>query len=348
MLRKILFAVVASGALAPAGQALEVCSEGRRCSIGGGLFSESTTISIYGSLEPKVITETNADGEASTQLGDEDSTLGIAVETRLSASLTGFAQLEMEFSVDNPSAGFEKQDSAFLGVKGDFGKLQVGNFDSVYEDLIIDATEVAEDAEITDEAFASEDSQVAYYSPSWNGFSLRTQARIANRDQREAAGNGGGTRVGLSAAGGYTHNGWSLYVGFDDRDAETAVAFDQNGQETGKNTFVGESTYGIVGVYESGPLEIAAKHAVQNNLANDPAGNETRFTALRGTFFHGRSEFHGAYQRVDEASGKGRDELAVGASHRLFPSFSIWAEAGWFGRDRGTGDKYMVGVIYSF
>ncbi|MBS3805343.1 MAG: porin, partial [Oleiphilaceae bacterium] len=307
-----------------------------------------TTFSIYGTVEPKIITETNESGDDSTELDDEDSTLGFVVENRFSESVTGFAQIELEFSSDDNSNGFDQLDSAFLGVKGDFGKVQAGNFDSVYEDLIIDATEVAEDAEITDEAFADENNQLAYYSPDWNGFSFRTQARLVGRDDARAAGDEDDNKVGFSIAGGYTGNNWGLYAGYDDREAEATDEFSDGSANPEGDVFVGESTYGVSGIYGIGQFEFGAKYAIQNNLDTDPAGDDTTFTALRVTFIQGRSEFYAAVQRVDEDAGGERDEVTIGASHKLYSSLSVWAEAGQYDRPQDEGDHYMIGAIYSF
>lgn len=237
-----------------------------------------------------------------------------------------------------------------MGVKGDFGKIQAGNFDSVYEDLIIDATEVAEDAEITDEAVAGEDNQIAYYSPDWNGFSFRTQVRIQGRD--EGPDNEDSNEVGLSIAGGYTGNNWGLYAGYDDRKAEAADTYSDGETDIpGGEVYVGENTYGISGIYGFGQVEFGAKYSIQEHLDGDPAGDETSFTALRGTFMQGRTEFYGAVQRVspdDETTVKERDEVTIGASHQLYSALSVWAEAGQYDRAQDAGDHYMVGAIYSF
>ena len=338
MTRKKLLTLAITLCAAPAAQAVDFSPE-------EGISLKGTTFSIYGTVEPKLITETNGNGDDSTELDDEDSTLGFAVESRFSDSVTGFAQIELEYSSDDNSNGFDSQDSAFLGLKGDFGKVQAGNFDSVYEDLIIDATEVAEDAEITDEAVAGENNQIAYYSPNWNGFSFRTQARIQGRD--EGPDNENSNEVGLAIAGGYTGDNWGLYAGYDDRKANSTTEY-SDGSAIGNDVYVGENTYGVSGIYGIGQLEFGAKYAIQDNLDGDPAGEDTTFTALRGTFTQGRSEFYGAVQRVEEDAGNERDEVTIGASHQLYSALSVWAEAGQYDRAQDEGDHYQVGAIYSF
>ncbi|WP_295717125.1 porin [uncultured Halovibrio sp.] len=340
--KQLLSAAIAATLAAPGAQALEFTADE------GLSLAENTTFNLYGTVEPKVISEKNEDGDASTELDDEDSTLGFAFETRVSNAVTAFGQVELEYSSDDNGGGLDNQDSAFLGVKGDFGKVQAGNFDSVYEDLIIDATEVAEDAEISDEAFAGENNQIAYYSPDWNGFSFRTQARIQGRDEGPA--NEDSNEVGLSIAGGYTGDSWGLYAGYDDRKADSTDEY-SDGSAIGNDIYVGENTYGVSGIYGIGQLEFGAKYSIQENLDNDPAGDETTFTALRGTFTQGRTEYYGAAQRVspdDETTVKERDEFTLGVSHQLYEPLSLWAEAGWYDRENDEGDNVMVGAIFSF
>ncbi|MGM0435344.1 MAG: porin [Pseudomonadota bacterium] len=342
--KQLLSAAIAATLAAPSAQALEFTADE------GLSLAENTTFNLYGTVEPKVISEKNEDGDASTELDDEDSTLGFAFETRVSNAVTAFGQVELEYKSDDNSDGLDNQDSAFLGVKGDFGKVQAGNFDSVYEDLIIDATEVAEDAEISDEAFAGENNQIAYYSPDWNGFSFRTQARIQGRDEGPASEDS--NEVGLSIAGGYTADNWGLYAGYDDRKADSTGVYSDGSDLEGDDVYVGENTYGVSGIYGIGQFEFGAKYSIQDNLDGDPAGDETTFTALRGTFSQGPTEYYGAVQRVspdDETNTvKERDEITLGVSHQLYEPLSIWAEAGQYDRVEDEGDHVMVGAIFSF
>jgi len=213
---------------------------------------EDTQLSIYGTLEPKIITETDANGDDSTELADEDSTLGFRAEHGLRADLVAFGQVELELSSDEPDSGFGGQDSAFAGLEGGFGKVKAGHFDNVYEDLIIDATEVAEDAEITDEAVASEDNMIAYYSPSFGGFHFRTQVRIQGQSELEdnTALNDANNEVGIAAAGGYTGERFGVYAGFDDRGAEVVADRDANGTQVGDKISDSE-TYGVAATVEA-------------------------------------------------------------------------------------------------
>jgi len=311
-------------------------------------LDDNTSFSIYGSVEPKLISETNSNGDDSFELDDEDSTLGFYAEHQFAQELSAFGQVEAEFSSDQGSGNgpFDDTDSAFAGIKGNFGKLQAGNFDNVYEDLIIDATEVAEDAEISDEAVASEDNMIAYYSPSFGGFSFRTQVRIQGEDELAGV-NNPDNEVGFAAAGGYTAERFGIYAGYDDRGTEVVQQFNNNGNPTVMETADG-STAGVAATTNFGPVELAAKYALQDNEDNDPVGDETEFLAGRTTINYGPGDIYGAVQEVSLDEAADRTELTIGADYNVFSNLKLWSEAGRFDRTDDEGDNVMIGAIYSF
>lgn len=307
-------------------------------------YDEATTFELYGTLEPKVISEKDAGGDSEAEIDDEDSTLGFAVEHVFNERFTGFAQLELEHSSDDTS-DFTATDSAFLGLKGAFGKFRIGNFDSVYEDDIIDATEVAEDAEITDEQFASEDNQIAYYSPSFNGFSVQSQLRFVGEGEGVAGGDSG---TGFSVVGSYAAEIWEVHVGYDDTGAEVVDVFDASGNDTGVDEFADEGTYGTAAIVSLGDFELAGKLALQDLEDNDPRGDDISFTAVRGTYRYGPGKVYAAVQEVDPDAARDRTEVTLGWKHPVFDHLDIWAEAGDFDRANSEGNNYMIGAIYSF
>lgn len=323
MMKKTLTALAVSAVIsAPAAQAMDF------------EINEETTFSLYGTIEPKFITETNANGDDEGEFADEDSTLGFAVEHAFDNGVTGFAQAEFAHAADSGS-GIDSTDSAFFGLKGDFGKFRIGNFDSVYEDSIIDATEVAEDAEITDEAFSGEDNQIAYYSPQFGGgFSIQTQLRYIGEAEGAVADESGS---GFSIVGSYAADIWELHVGYDD-----------TGAEVENNEFADEGTMGVAGIVGLGAFELGAKFAVQNNEDNSPEGDETTFSALRGTYGYGPGKLYAALQDVGPDEGDSRTEVTAGIKHKLYDNLTLWSEYGQFDRVNDEGDSFQVGAIYSF
>ena len=313
-----------------------------------GESGSATTLEVYGALEPYIATKKDDEGESRSDFTDNGSIIGFSGDHRLGNGLTVFGVAEFEFLLDSSDNSFAL-DEGYLGAEGDFGRVQLGNFDSVYEDLIIDATEVAELAEITDEAVSSEDNQIAYYSPSLNGFAFRAQVRYfgdgeENNDTDSA-------EAGLSLAGGYTGSNWGIYAGYDDRGAERVTQYDANGKELGFKDFADEGTYGLAGTYELGAVEMAAKYAVQELTDNHPNGDDKSFAALRSTFNYGSGDLYAAVQDIahdQNGSEDDRTELTVGIAHGVTEELELWAEAGRFDKENDAGDIYGVGAIYEF
>lgn len=96
MTRKhLLTAAIATAVVTPGAQALEFTAQQ------GLSLVDNTTFNLYGTVEPKVISEKNGAGDTSTELDDEDSTLGFGFETRLSNTVTAYGQLELEYESDD-------------------------------------------------------------------------------------------------------------------------------------------------------------------------------------------------------------------------------------------------------
>ncbi len=330
-------ALVLAAGLAPAAHAAEFD------------VNDDTTVGVFAAFEPIFFAETDETGESRSDFGDNGSIIGFSGEHRLDNGLTVFGVAEFEFLSDKTDDGFNL-DVGYLGVKGSFGRLQAGSFDSVYEDIIIDATEVAELAEISDEDFTSEDNQIAYYSPDFGGFSFRAQARFIGDGDDEAETGADSSETGISLAGGYTADNWGLYAGYDDRGSEVVQQFDANGNSIGDG-YADNGTLGLVGVYGIGPVELAAKYAVQDLEDNDPAGDDVTHTALRGTFNYGRGDIYTAVQEVAHDNDnviEDRTEFTIGVNRSVSDNLLLWAEAGSFDRAEDEGDIAGVGAIYEF
>jgi len=345
-------ALVLAAAMAPATQAMEFEP------------TDNTSVGVYAGFEPSVKSVTNGNGNSETDYTDEGSIIGMSGETRINSNLTVFAFGEFEFLSDDTSPSFTFDEGAF-GFKGDWGKIQGGGFDSVYEDLIVDATEIAEIAEISDETLAEEDNLIAYYSPNFNGFSFRTQVRFVGDGDDLAEDSQDNTELGFALAGGYTAENWGIYAGYDDlatnpateEAAQFATLTGTGGQQIevktadAVNQFVDGETYGLAGTFSVGPAQLAAKYA-ETNFDNadefDDALQDTTRVALRGKFNYGPGKLYAAAQEVDPDNADDRTEFTVGADYKPVSNLKLYSEAGWFDRDNDAGDLVGVGAIYEF
>lgn len=106
---------------------------------------------IYGNIqlahfwnEAEDATGNTIAADSSHEFADGGSTIGFKHKHMISDGLTGFFKAEFEFKADDKKATGEKAtdnnlfdlDEAYIGVKGDFGSVQVGSDDTVYEQMI--------------------------------------------------------------------------------------------------------------------------------------------------------------------------------------------------------------------
>jgi len=136
---------------------------------------------IYGNIQLAWANETvdvgGANGETSTnEFGDNGSTIGFKHTHAISDGLEGFFKAEFHFDADetgngaNPGLG-EKLDEAYIGVKGDFGSVQAGTDDTVYE--WVDVLDMYEYAGLEGElASDKEGDNIQYVSPSFSGLTV--------------------------------------------------------------------------------------------------------------------------------------------------------------------------------
>ena len=87
-----------------------------------------TSISIYGSLRP-TFGVTSTDDADSWDVGDALSRIGVAVEHKLSNGMTAFAKGEFKVQIQG-DANFGDARKAYVGIKGDFGRVAIGKQDT--------------------------------------------------------------------------------------------------------------------------------------------------------------------------------------------------------------------------
>lgn len=133
---------------------------------------------IYGNIQlAHVSNETNASGKdvSTHELYDNGSTIGFKHESAVNEDVTAFFKAEFHFDADgskyhndggnsaNQALG-EPLDEAYIGVKGDFGSVQIGADDTVYEwvDMLDSGEAVYIEGEL---AMDTEGDNVQYVSP---------------------------------------------------------------------------------------------------------------------------------------------------------------------------------------
>jgi len=299
-------------------------------------INENTRLSIGGTLEPSYTSVKDATGDSQSEFGDNDSTLQFDGQHEWDERFTGFFHIEYEWNFDEENdSGIDDLDSAWVGVKGDFGMARLGTSDTLYEDQIAELLDEFENAEVSDEADgddgSDEGNQVRYVSPSLDGFSFAAEIKHEGEAEGTVANDSG---TGITLVGRYDADNWGVVVGNDDRGAAVA------GGE-----FVEENTTGIGGYYTVNDLEFRARYANETNPGNN---SDVEYVGVLGSYDYGPGSFNVAVQDVSPDQGDSSTEIVANVKHDLYDNLRVFFELGQFDRQNDAGDRVELGAIYSW
>ncbi|MEO9275738.1 porin [Marinomonas sp. 5E14-1] len=272
------------------------------------IAEEGSTFDVYGNIQ-YAITDTEGTGD----FADNGSTLGVQGETKINDGLTGFFKYELEFDADKDGDedNEAKLDQAFVGLKGNFGTVKVGSFDSIYNDAIQDAVDQFEFIGFEGADTTEEGDTIAYFSPSFNGLELQLSSQV---NTAEGAGNA------TTAVAKYSVDALTFAAGYDSLSDYT------------------EETIGFSIGYQVTPaLSVSAK--LENNDDQDITGLSTRYG-------YGAGDLYASAQVVSEDGSDDYNEYAAGVSYSLASNMYVYGEVGQLGETEDT--TTAVGVYYDF
>jgi len=294
-------------------------------------INDSTLLSIYGTVEPQVINETDAAGDSATEFTDNDSTLGFEGEHMFNESTSGYFHAEFEWNVDEAGDGIDSTDEAYFGLKGGFGNIRFGTNDSLYENAVDEVLDEFENAAPSEPRNNGEGNQITYFSPSFGGFSFAAEARFLGENEDENP--TGSSETGIELTANYDAENWGLVAGYSDGSTRSA-----------KGAFVDEPTIGGGGYVSFGNIEVRGVYAAED--AAD--GSTTDYLGGLIGFDYGSGDIYFAVQDVSPDAGDSRTEIAAGIYHGLYDNLEVFLEAGQFDNVNDEGDIVAVGAIYKF
>lgn len=99
-----------------------------------------TSINFYGTLRP-TFGVTSSDSEDNWDVGDALSRIGIAAEHKLSNGMIGFAKGEFKVQIQG-DANFGDARKAYVGIKGDFGRIAIGKQSTTQYSFMADPVDI--------------------------------------------------------------------------------------------------------------------------------------------------------------------------------------------------------------
>jgi len=293
---------------------------------------------FYGNIQLAYVhTSVEPDGGAevtTNDFGDNGSTLGFKHSHEIAPGMTGFLKAELEFDADeNHGDGINKVDEAYIGVKGDFGSVQVGTDDTVYEWW--DVIDIAESVGIAGElggAAVYEGDNVQYVSPIIAG-GLTIGATIA-LDSTE-------THSGALGAK-YKTDMFEVIFGYslgrEENFVDTGDAFGLGGK-----VFLGDLTVGA---------EYESKSADSANGVDDKSTEVDDF-GLIAIYALGASQLAAGYQRAEYDNDTEVDAFYLQALHNISDNMYAYVEYTNASADVSGGgstdtENFAIGSTYYF
>ena len=286
--------------------------------------AEGSTVDVYGNIQYAY-----TDADAGTDFVDNGSTIGLKGETKINDDLTAFFKYELEADADQKSGDVSVGlDQAFVGLKGNFGKVQVGSFDTIYNNAIQDSVDQFEYLGMTNAAKTTEGDTIAYFSPSMNGFEVQVAAQVKGDNSELAASNTDGTSV--MAVVKYSTDLVSVALGYDARENTSTDP---------------KATTGLaVTVMPMTNLSVTGKYETTDDT-QDVLG-------LAARYGYGVGDVYASYQNVDPDAAGSSDfnEYAAGVTYSLASNIYVYGEVGKYenATNNDTDTQTAVGVYYGF
>ncbi|SDL03687.1 Outer membrane protein (porin) [Franzmannia pantelleriensis] len=377
-MKKTLLATAIAGALgvSAAAQAATVYSQdGTEVDVYGRIAYGITTGGTDGVVSAEQAEVAGTEGEVLKESGSQfnniGSRLGFRARHEIDSDLSVFANMEFRFNAaqQNDSA-FDSVRSSFVGINSNqFGRLTVGNFNSIYYQAVGSIFDVPENQGWIDPQGTSNSSwgnSVAYSTPVLEGFQAHLQAKHYS---------GNNIAAGVDGVDASSTTSSQVAASYTWQDLYLAVAYDQNrdfgvrgedatdglyGNNVGEGANNGEAVWGAAATYQFTP-EFSGRLGYQRQGSDDDQGIESYdIFAVGATFDYGLGEVYGQYARTSFGGEAGsdmdsRNQWMLGANYRFSQPMYVFAEVfdNDFDRDQAVSEinddlLYTVGVRYDF
>ncbi len=293
--------------------------------------SNNTKINFYGTLRP-TFGLTSTDSEDSWDVGDALSRIGVAAEHKLSNGMTAFAKGEFKVQIQG-DAHFGDARKAYVGIKGDFGRVAIGKQSTTQYSIIADPVDIFNRASTPlayDDASPFRQQQLVSYSKQLGNLSFSAMGQFNSDTENEGSDL---FNTGVK----YQGDGFTLGAAYLSKDFK---GFD-------------EQAFGISGSKSLGDLYIAASYQDIDRGGN---GQDRSTLDVVGAYQINESyKFKAGYSKFS-------DDLDISLSNEVTrvnttlewhgsPDYYLFVEyqnnnfANGSARD---SDQFMVGMRYNF
>ncbi|MDX3774100.1 porin [Chromatiaceae bacterium AAb-1] len=275
-------------------------------------------VTIYGRAHLSADHLDNGDDSA-IKVSSNSSRLGFKASTKLENGLEALVQVEQEVFFNDGSGSWTSRDS-FVGLKGDFGLVRLGKFDTphkiirsrtdMFGDRVGDARNITRQAGAFDERF---NQSIHYQSPSFNGvtFDFVYSAETAQSTEASNDTNQISTSVTYTAKG--------LYL---------AAAYESRGDFALIDGELKDSKSLRLGAYYD--ISSAFRVAALYQSISDVAGGDRDVYGIGASYKMGEYTLRGQYYVAgdNDTDDTGAGMLAVGIDRSLGKDLTLYAVYG--------------------
>lgn len=308
--------------------------------------AEDTTVGFFGNIQyTYVTTDPDESSQASThEFADNGSSFGFKGESKVDDANTAYFKVKYKTNDTRKSSDVSvAMDEAYIGVKGNFGDVKVGSYDSIYNNAIQDAVDQFEYIGFTKNTTSAEGKTIAYFTPTVSGFQLQLSAGLGEDDGTA----NGDTNTAYTGVVKYSNDLVTVALGYDGLENQ-----DTAGAELG-------NTIGLAATIT--PIEnlaLTAKYEKTSDNNSSDAGQKIYGLAAR--YGYGMGDLYGTYQKVkyDAKDANGDDsfnQYGIGVTYSINSSMYVYTEIAktdttpsGSSRTQQESTQTAMGVTYNF
>lgn len=309
--------------------------------------SETGSLSTFGALRLQL---ENYDGE--NEIQSNRSAIGFSGQSQLVPELEAFMRVELrynaaykhEIGVDEKVDGLDVHNS-YLGVRGAWGSLKAGSFDSLLYTHITSYADIIENNDLralNTEDVNSQATSVAYESNEWNGLSMALGLKhYASKDSDYGGQFDNSNFESVTSANGKEQVNFQFVVAYQATDElDFSFGVDQN-NKNGRPVDGNGKLIPNVDRHKAKPIyALSGKYATDDFHLGLIVENTDKvyLTNLFGGYTYGAGDIYGVVAYKDDDKNSGAD-LSLGINREFGENFLIYGEVA-----RGNNDLSDITV----
>ena len=279
--------------------------------------------------------DTKGDTSQASLIGKGMNQIEIKATRTINDDISVFGEIELDYDpiIDNDKP--QTDDTRFGIASKKFGRFTAGQFDSYFEDNVIEALGVSHgDKAFVTEPSSSNDGRHLQYLNKIGNLTFAVDL-TANNNTTATDGNHGSAISGV-----YQLGDFSVGLGYSD------VAKYTSDSDATKNGLANtaKSVSGLTAAYKFGATKLIGLYASETARANDA---KTNYTGVAVTHVMGEFDIGVAFQNR-ETTAKTFSEWSVGLGYTPFKNMTFWLDMNGLGDTNGKGDVVELGAVYKF